>query len=116
MKKHSFAKGDRLLKPAEFARVKKLGKKRFTENFTAYLLSTQNERTRIGISASARVTNAVKRNRIKRLIREFFRLNKGALPPSMDMLIAVRKDSSGNTYSQTEAEMKRLFIEKEGKP
>ncbi|MBI5971105.1 MAG: ribonuclease P protein component [Deltaproteobacteria bacterium] len=109
MKKHSFAKSERLLKSAEFARVKRLGKKQFTENFTAHLLSTQTERTRIGISISARVANAVKRNRIKRLIREFFRLNKDALPPSTDALITAKKDSSKNTYAQTEIELKRLF-------
>ncbi len=109
MKKHSFVKGDRLLKPAEFARVRQLGKKRFTENFTAYLSTTQNERTRIGISAPARVANAVKRNRIKRLIREFFRLNKDALPSSVDVLVTAKKDSSENTYAQTETELKRLL-------
>jgi len=109
VKKHSFTKGERLLRPAEFTRVKQLGKKRFTENFTAHLLSTQNKQTRIGISASARVTNAVRRNKIKRLIREFFRLNKDSLLTSIDVLITTKKDSSKNTYSQTETELKRLF-------
>ena len=108
MKKHSLVKGDRLLKPAEFVRVRKLGKKRFTENFTAYLLSQQIQRTRLGISVSSRVANAVKRNRIKRLIREFFRLNKDNLPSSMDVLITPKKEISG-TYSETEKELKRLF-------
>jgi ribonuclease P protein component len=46
--------------------------------------------SRIGISIGRRVGNAVVRNRIKRLLRESFRLDRGAWPAAYDLVIVVR--------------------------
>lgn len=45
---------------------------------------------RLGVIASRRVGNAVRRNRAKRLLRELFRLHQEALPPSCDVLLIAR--------------------------
>lgn len=45
---------------------------------------------RLGISVSG-VKSAVRRNRIKRIIRELFRLSRPALPPSLELVFTVRK-------------------------
>lgn len=44
---------------------------------------------RLGLSVGRRFGNAVVRNRIKRLLREAFRLEQHALPPGIDLVIAV---------------------------
>lgn len=44
----------------------------------------------MGVIASRRVGNAVKRNRAKRLFREIFRLNQEHLPANTDVIIIVR--------------------------
>ncbi len=50
---------------------------------------------RLGLVVGRRVAKtAVRRNRMKRLLREFFRLNKHRLPASQDILIVARKDFS----------------------
>jgi ribonuclease P protein component len=47
--------------------------------------------TRLGISVSRRVTRrAVVRNRLKRLIREAFRLHKTELPTGFDLIVVPR--------------------------
>ncbi len=46
--------------------------------------------TRLGLSVSRRVGIAVRRNRIKRLLREAFRLNQHDWPRGYDLVVSVR--------------------------
>ena len=58
----------------------------------ASLLAAANGLThaRLGISISRRVGTAVRRNRIKRLLREAFRLEQRAMPAGVDLIVQVR--------------------------
>jgi len=45
---------------------------------------------RLGLSVPRRVGNAVTRNRVKRRLREAFRLHQSKLPPGVDLVVNVR--------------------------
>jgi ribonuclease P protein component len=103
--KHNLTKGERILKPKEYQEVRKGGKKHITETFVIHVLPTDRGISRLGLSVSSRVGRATIRNRIKRLIREFFRLNKFDLPPSSDILVSPRKGVSVKGYKDVEKEL-----------
>jgi ribonuclease P protein component len=89
-----------LSKKSEYDNVYRRGKRVHGENFNLILLPNNLEHNRLGISIHGQLKGAVKRNRIKRIIREFFRLDRHFLQekssrscelPSMDIVITVRK-------------------------
>ena len=77
MSNNRFPKANRLLREEDFARVYKEGRKIIGEYFVFYVLRKKEARARVGIVTPKYIGKAVTRNRIKRLIREEFRKNKG---------------------------------------
>jgi ribonuclease P protein component len=67
---------------------------------------------RLGITVTKKTGNAVKRNRIKRLIREFFRLNKALFPAGQDLVIMAKRDVPPLTYQEACRELTELFTRK----
>src|ERR1039457_4312340 len=85
---HSFPKCERLLKRNEFLQLSSSGRKIHTKHFIIILGDAGSSLTRIGITASRKTGNAIARNRCKRLIREFYRRNKGLFIASDYNIIA----------------------------
>jgi len=74
----------------EFEQVYKQGKRLHGKGFTLIFHHNAREHSRIGISIHRQIKGAVKRNRIKRIIRESFRLHRELYPQSADIIFALR--------------------------
>ncbi|MBI5183705.1 MAG: ribonuclease P protein component [Nitrospinae bacterium] len=88
----SLRKRDKILKRYEYKEIYNKGKKISIDGlFTLYILKEGNSPPRIGIAVPKNVGGAVVRNRIKRIFREIFRLNKRSIIEGSDIVIVARK-------------------------
>ena len=101
----SFTKEEKLQKAEDFSRTRKKGKKTTTKNFFIYTIFNDKGIRRLGLSVSKRVGHSPKRARTKRLLREFFRQNKGLFPESTDILIVVKSGSTLKNYESVKTQI-----------
>ena len=76
MPPHRFSKAQRVRRKAEFQEVFDAGTRVSSRFFTLLVARRAGSAARLGIVASRKLGDAVRRNRAKRLIREVFRLNQ----------------------------------------
>ncbi len=89
-KRHTFPKSLHLRSPAEFAAVYDAKARESRGPLLVYAKPNDLGRPRIGLSTSRKVGNAVRRNRIRRLLREAFRLMRHDFPQGYDLVVVVR--------------------------
>ncbi|MDD5722282.1 MAG: ribonuclease P protein component [Syntrophales bacterium] len=112
MEKKSFGKKERVRKRTQYLNIYRRGGRVHSNNFIVILSPNPSGEKRLGVAVTKKVGNAVKRNRIKRLLKEFFRLNKDGLPDSKDMVIIVKKDVSSLKYQDVCLELLDLLRKK----
>jgi ribonuclease P protein component len=98
-------KEERLRRRGDFEIIAKEGIRKHTKNFLIIVRKNDRGFSRLGAVASKRLGKAVERNRIKRLMREFFRRNKDRLPPSTDYVIVGKKGAQDLQYAQVADEL-----------
>src|SRR6266542_2610193 len=105
----SFPKGERLRRRREFLRVQGTGRKLHTDSFLVFVLPrSEPGPARMGVTASRKLGGAVRRNRVKRLVREAFRRHKLLFPTGVDLVFVAKKSAVEAEYEQVVREMERL--------
>lgn len=108
--RYAFKKNERLRRRSEFSALFQSGKRIHSEYLTVILSANASGVRRLGLVVGKKVGKAaVRRNRMKRLLREFFRLNKHRLPASQDILIVARKNFSFMKYRDLCSELEKVL-------
>lgn len=107
-------KPGKLRKNNEFRTVYRRGKSFSTDILVLYIykLNIKNKpekENRVGISVSKKVGKSVIRSRVKRLIRESYRLNGSNLKQGYDLVFIARTTSKDKSFKEIEDSMKKLF-------
>jgi len=102
-------KEDRILKRREFIVLAESGRRVQNEHFIANFSPNQLGRSRIGITVTKKVGPAVKRNRIKRLVREYFRLNRRQLDGHWDINMIAKRQTADFSPEKTFRSLTNIF-------
>lgn len=111
MKSFSLPKEERLLNRKEFVNLNRLGKRYRTTHFTVILKENGLNISRIGITVRKKIGNAVKRNRVKRLIREIFRLNKRTVPRGYDIVVIANSGADSLDFWKIRDELGEIILD-----
>ena len=103
----------RLRKRKDFLHVYNRGKRFITENFIVFIAKNNVNLPRLGITVTRKYGKAVKRNKLKRLLREFFRLNKPLFKNGYDFLFTAKKECKIKTFTELTFELKNFLKNEE---
>jgi len=100
----------RMRRPAEFKRAYAAGKRLGNEFFTVNAQANGLGCARLGMSIAARILRrAVDRNRVRRLIRESFRVHQLDLP-AIDIVIGARAGVLAADNAQLRGALEKLWL------
>ncbi|PBH43664.1 ribonuclease P protein component [Clostridioides difficile] len=98
-----------LKKDSDFRKVYKHGKSFANKYLVIYILKNKSDYSRVGISVSKKVGKAITRNRVRRLIKEAYRLNiDEKIKPGYDIVFIARVSSKAATFKDIDKSIKNL--------
>lgn len=117
-RQHAFPKSLRLRTRREFLVVQDTGLKVSADCVLALVKPSgkPGAETRVGLTVSSKVGNAVVRNRVRRRLRELFRTRRSELPRGLDMVLIARNSAATaewpvfvRAFDRLVSELKRRF-------
>lgn len=94
---------DSLKKNNEFKVLYNKGKSYANRYLVMYVLDNHSDRNRIGIQVSKKVGNSVIRHRIKRLIKESYRLHEEMFNSGLDIVVIARTSAKDADFRKIES-------------
>ena len=95
----------RLRSNIEFKKIYKDGKNYWNRNFILYVRRNKLKETRVGFTISKKIGNAVTRNKIRRRMKEAYRLNFNSINSGYDLIFIPKKHIVDISYDDIEDSM-----------
>lgn len=94
-----------------FRRLYQKGRTAADSRLAIYVRQNGRRENRLGLTVSAKLGHAVARNRVRRRLREIYRLHEDQLVRSRDVVIVARRRAVDSSYAQLERSFLRLAEE-----
>lgn len=91
-----------------FRRAYNRGKTAADSRLALYVRRNGRKTSRLGLTVSTKLGCAVVRNRVRRRLREIYRLNEGSLSAGFDVVVVARVRAASSDYHQLEKSFLRL--------
>jgi len=99
----------RLTSRRQFRRVYARGRRIPGSSFTLFALPNQLDPPRLGLTVTRKAGSAVRRNRIKRRMRELFRTSRRERLAGLDLVINAYAGTIESDYHELERELRRAL-------
>jgi len=96
---------DTLKQNYEFHRLYSKGRSAVTPCLVVYARQSKKTRNRIGFTVSTKLGHAVVRNRVRRRLREIYRLHEAEFVPGTELVIVARTRAAGAGYAHLERDL-----------
>lgn len=93
----------------EFRRIYRKGKSAVSPQLVIYCQRNRRGHSRLGVSVSTKLGCAVVRNRVRRRIREIYRLNKAKMLPGYNLIVVARVRAVETDYQKLDRTYLRLL-------
>lgn len=104
-----FPRECRLVRRSEYDAVYREGRRRSSREFTVFLRANGLEISRFGWSIKKALGGAVRRNRVRRRLREIVRLHRQEIAPGWDIVIHPRSSVASTEFSRLTGELMKLL-------
>jgi ribonuclease P protein component len=91
-----------------FRRLYQKGKTAADGRLALYIRPNGRKTNRLGFTVSTKLGHAVVRNRVRRRLREIYRLHEGEMAHGLDVVVVARVRAATSSYGQLEASFLKL--------
>lgn len=107
VKRLTFPRSRRMRSGLDFQRIYQLNQKSADANLVVLAATNTLNQTRIGLSVSRRHGNSVVRHRLRRMLREAYRLEQHHLPEGLDLVLIPGREAKAADITRIRDSLRR---------